>query len=357
MTDTTGTAGTTGAPETAGATEMAAAPKAAETLVTVEGLERRFALPGHFLQARKPMLHALSGVDLEIRRGEVMCVVGESGCGKTTLGRIIMGLLPPSAGRVTFEGKRIDDMGMRARRPYRARMQMVFQNPYASLNPRRTVAETVAEPLSHLKRDLSSANVESQMQTVMRATGCDPAWLGRFPHEFSGGQRQRIAIARALVTEPEFLVADEPVSALDVSIQAQILNLMTELREKLGLTYLFITHDLSVVEHFGDRVAVMYLGRVMELAPVPELFATPRHPYTRLLLEAIPKLSGGSFDKAREPGELPDPTNPPPGCPFAPRCPLADARCRSERPVLKPAGGAMVACHAVEEGREAAAAA
>jgi len=320
-------------------------------LVSVSGLERRFRMPSHFLQRHKPVLHALNGVDLGVERGEVFCLVGESGCGKTTLGRIIMGLLDPSAGAVHFEGRRIDNMGARARRPYRARMQMVFQNPYASLNPRRAVRETLLEPLQHLQPGLGRAELEARMDEVMEATGCDPGWARRLPHEFSGGQRQRIAVARALMTAPDFIVADEPISALDVSIQAQILNLLTDLGDERGLTFLFITHDLGVVEHFGDRVAVMYLGRVMELARVQDIFARPRHPYTQLLLEAIPKLEGGSFDKPRDPGELPDPVNPPPGCPFAPRCPLAAERCRRERPALIEAGSAHVACHAVEEGR------
>ena len=195
----------------------------------------------------------------------------------------------------------------------------------------------------------SPAELRQQVEEVLDATGCDPSWQRRLPHEFSGGQRQRIAIARALVTNPAFIVADEPISALDVSIQAQILNLLSDLQAERGLTYLFITHDLSVVEHFGTRVAVMYLGRIMELAETATLFSRPSHPYTQLLLEAIPKLEGGSFDRPHPPGELPDPVNPPPGCPFAPRCPIAVARCRSERPELrKLKNGAEAACHLAE---------
>ncbi len=237
------------------------------------------------------------------------------------------------------------------RRLFRARMQMVFQNPYASLNPRRTVFDTLAEPLRHLSPQMRRAEVREAVEAVMLAVGADPKWGRRMPHEFSGGQRQRIAIARALVTDPEFIVADEPISALDVSIQAQILNLMTKAREERGLTYLFITHDLSVVQHFGDRAAVMYLGQIVEMAGVEELFDRPRHPYTRLLLEAIPKLEGGSFERERKPGELPNPIKPPPGCPFAPRCPLANDRCRREAPRPIDDGGHTVACHAAEEGR------
>jgi len=305
----------------------------------------RFALPTHFLSREKPVLHALNGVSIDIAEGESFCVVGESGCGKTTLGRAIMGLLTPSAGEILFRGQRIDDMPEATRKPIRAEMQMVFQNPYASLNPRRTVFDTLAEPLRHLRPGTPRARITAEVEAVLAATGGDPSWLRKLPHEFSGGQRQRIAIARTLVTNPAFIVADEPISALDVSIQAQILNLMTDLQDSRGLTYLFITHDLSVVEHFGTRVAVMYLGSIMEMADTAEIFSTPRHPYTRLLLSAIPKLDGGSFDQAAEPGELPDPVNLPPGCPFAPRCPLAEARCRAEKPALRTIGGAEVACH------------
>lgn len=318
-------------------------------IVETKGLEVRFPLPTHFLSREKPMLHALNGVDVAIQPGESFCVVGESGCGKTTLGRAIMGLLEPSAGEIYFKGQRIDGMDETTRKPIRRDMQMVFQNPYASLNPRRNVFETLAEPIRHLMPEKSASEVRQQVEDVLAATGCDPSWQRRLPHEFSGGQRQRIAIARALVTNPAFIVADEPISALDVSIQAQILNLLTDLQAERGLTYLFITHDLSVVEHFGSRVAVMYLGAMMELAEAETIFETPKHPYTRLLLDAIPKLEGGSFDKPRTPGELPDPVNPPPGCPFAPRCPMAEARCRSERPKLRTLdNGTQAACHFAE---------
>ncbi|MCZ4353002.1 ATP-binding cassette domain-containing protein [Roseovarius aestuarii] len=316
-------------------------------IVETRNLQVRFPLPTHFLSREKPVLHALSGVDVQITQGETFCVVGESGCGKTTLGRAIIGLNKPSGGEVYFKGQRIDQMDETTRKPIRRDMQMVFQNPYASLNPRRTVFDTLAEPINHLMPEKTKDEVRAQVEDVLAATGCDPSWQRRLPHEFSGGQRQRIAIARALVTNPAFIVADEPISALDVSIQAQILNLLADLQAERGLTYLFITHDLSVVQHFGTRVAVMYLGQVMELATAETIFADPKHPYTKLLLDAIPKLEGGSFERPRTPGELPDPVNPPPGCPFAPRCPLAAERCRTERPKLREISnsGSMAACH------------
>ena len=320
-----------------------------QPIVETKGVEVRFAPPTHFLSREKPVLHALNTVDIAIQPGESFCVVGESGCGKTTLGRAIIGLQPPSAGEIFFQGQRIDNMDEATRKPVRRDMQMVFQNPYASLNPRRNVFDTLAEPVQHLMPEMNTQQVRQRVEEVLDATGCDQSWQRRLPHEFSGGQRQRIAIARALVTNPAFIVADEPISALDVSIQAQILNLLTDLQAERGLTYLFITHDLSVVEHFGTRVAVMYLGRVMELATAEELFKAPKHPYTRLLLDAIPKLEGGSFDNPRKPGELPDPVNPPPGCPFAPRCPMAEAVCRQDRPELrKLSNGTEAACHFAE---------
>ncbi len=317
-----------------------------QPIVETKGVEVRFALPSHFLSREKPVLHALNTVNVAIEAGESFCVVGESGCGKTTLGRAILGLNSPSAGEIYFRGKRIDGMDEATRKPIRRDMQMVFQNPYASLNPRRNVFETLAEPIRHLMPEKSGAEVRQTVEEVLDATGCDQSWQRKLPHEFSGGQRQRIAIARALVTNPAFVVADEPISALDVSIQAQILNLLTDLQKERGLTYLFITHDLSVVQHFGTRVAVMYLGQVMELATAETIFADPKHPYTQLLLDAIPKLEGGSFDKPRTPGELPDPVNLPKGCPFAPRCAMAQDRCRAERPKLRAlANGTQAACH------------
>ncbi len=321
-------------------------------LLEVRDLARSFRLPREGILLRRPLVRALDGVSLAVPKGAAFAVVGESGCGKTTLGRVVMGLLAPSRGEVLVDGRRIDRLSARSRRRYRARMQMIFQNPYASLNPRRTVAETLSEPVRALLPGVRGAELRARVQAVMAATGCEPSWAPRLPHEFSGGQRQRIAIARALVTEPDLVVADEPVSALDVSIQAQILNLMMDLREAQGLTYLFITHDLSVVRQFATHVAVMYAGRVMETGPAPALFAAPQHPYTRLLLASVPKLAGGSFGPDRPPAPPPSLGPPERGCPFAPRCDRADETCRRERPALRPLGGVEVACHHAEAGED-----
>jgi len=321
-------------------------------LVELAGLHKHFPLPSSFLARHKPVLKAVNGVSFAIRRGEAFCLVGESGCGKTTTGRMVMNLLAPSAGEIRFEGQRIDGMSQRALQPYRRRMQMIFQNPHASLNPRMTVRQTLEEPLRFHRPDLSRAGRWETVERVMRSVGNDPGWAGRYPHEFSGGQRQRIAIARALMVDPDFIVADEPVSALDVSIQAQVLNVLMDARAARGLTYLFITHDLSVVRHFGDRVGVMYLGALCETASTAALFARPRHPYTQLLLRSIPRLDGQPVEAARAADDVPTPVDLPQGCVFQTRCPLAEARCRTETPVLRDQGADHhVACHAVEEGR------
>ena len=303
-------------------------------------------------QRKQEAVHAINGVNLQVFKGEALCVVGESGCGKSTVARTIMGLLSPTAGEVHYEGKRIDTLEGKALLPYRRKMQMIFQNPYASLNPRMTIQQTLEEPIHFHHPEWSKTDVLNKVQEVMQSVGIDPDWGSRFGHEFSGGQRQRIAIARALAVDPEFIVADEPISALDVSIQAQVLNLMMDAQESRNLTYLFITHDLAVVEHFGTRVAVMYLGRVCELAPTKALFATPRHPYTQALLSAIPRLEDGRPNYIRLQGEVPTPVNLPPGCVFHGRCPYANDRCRQEIPELFATGdGGQVACHGVEEGR------
>ncbi|WP_303293110.1 ABC transporter ATP-binding protein [Marinobacter sp. ST-43] len=331
-------------------------------LVSIRGLEKRFDLSGSFLEQlrfeggrlrrKQEAVHAINGVNLDVNKGEALCVVGESGCGKSTVARTVMGLISPSAGEIHYDGQRIDNLDGKAALPYRRKMQMIFQNPYASLNPRMTIQQTLEEPIRFHHPDWSPTQVRDKIHEVMHSVGIDPDWGSRFGHEFSGGQRQRIAIARALAVDPEFIVADEPISALDVSIQAQVLNLLMDAQESRGLTYLFITHDLAVVEHFGTRVAVMYLGRVCELADTKTLFAMPRHPYTQALLSAIPKLEDDRPNHIRLQGEVPTPVNLPSGCVFHGRCPYANERCRQEVPqLIATDGGAQVACHAVEEGR------
>ena len=332
------------------------------TLVDIRGLEKKFDLSGGLLEQisfkggrfhrKQEAVHAINGVDLQVQKGEALCVVGESGCGKSTVARTVMGLLSPSAGEIHYDGQRIDHLDGKEVLPYRRKMQMIFQNPYASLNPRMTIQQTLEEPIRFHQPDASESQIRDKVHDVMASVGIDLDWGSRFGHEFSGGQRQRIAIARALAVDPEFIVADEPISALDVSIQAQVLNLLMEAQESRNLTYLFITHDLAVVEHFGTRVAVMYLGRVCELADTRTLFNTPRHPYTQALLSAIPKLEDDRPNHIRLQGEVPTPVQLPSGCVFHGRCPYANDRCRQEIPqLIATDGGAQVACHAVEEGR------
>ena len=298
----------------------------------------------------KRLLRAVDGVSLAVPKGRTLSLVGESGCGKSTVARLAVGLYRPSAGQVMFDGRDLAEA--RAASDQRRRMQMIFQDPYASLNPRWRVRDIIAEPLRAFRLLASRAAEEARVAELLTQVGLSPLDGHKFPHEFSGGQRQRISIARALSSNPEFLVCDEPTSALDVSVQAQILNLMKELQSRMGLTYLFISHNLAVVRQVSDQIGVMYLGRIAELAPAESLFRRPRHPYTRALMEAIPDLD--MTGRARIPvgGEVPSPINPPTGCAFHPRCPLAGPRCKAERPELKPAGDAMVACHAVEEGRD-----
>ncbi|WP_144821274.1 ABC transporter ATP-binding protein [Marinobacter piscensis] len=331
-------------------------------LIDIRGLEKQFDLSGSFLeqvsfkggrfQRKQEAVHAINGVDLQVHKGEALCVVGESGCGKSTVARTVMGLLSPTAGEVHYDGQRIDNLKGREVLPYRRKMQMIFQNPYASLNPRMTIQQTLEEPIRFHRPDLARKEVRDKVQEVMQSVGIDPDWGSRFGHEFSGGQRQRIAIARALAVDPEFIVADEPISALDVSIQAQVLNLLMDAQDTRNLTYLFITHDLAVVEHFGTRVAVMYLGRVCELADTKTLFAEPRHPYTQALLSAIPRLEDDRPNYIKLQGEVPTPVNLPSGCVFHGRCPYANERCRQEVPrLIATDSGTRVACHAVEEGR------
>jgi peptide/nickel transport system ATP-binding protein len=297
-------------------------------------------------------LRAVDGVSFSIARGETFSLVGESGCGKSTVARLIVGLYTPTRGIIRFDGT--DLTALRSRRalaPFRRRLQMIFQDPYASLNPRWRVRDIVAEPLRAFGLAPDGRAVARRVVELLEQVGLAEADGEKYPHEFSGGQRQRIAIARALSSQPEFLVCDEPTSALDVSVQAQILNLMKDLQRRLGLTYLFISHNLAVVHHISDRVGVMYLGRLCEVADRRTLFGRPRHPYTRLLLDTIPDLEMTGRERRPVGGEVPNPVDPPPGCAFHPRCPFAEARCTQEVPALRQAGAALVACHAVEEGR------
>ncbi len=333
-----------------------------EPLLSVDNLVKHFDISGGLLdqlsvsggkiRRKRTVVKAVNDVSFTIARGETLSVVGESGCGKSTLARAVIGLYPINGGRVGYRGERIDNLSSKAMLPFRTRMQMVFQDPYASLNPRMRVREILDEPLCFHFPNLTAAQRRERVAEVMEQVGVRPRWASHYPHEFSGGQRQRISIARALMVDPEFIAADEPISALDVSIQAQILNLLMDAQDERGLTYMFITHDLSVVEHISTRVAVMYLGTLCETAPVGNLFAAPRHPYTKALLEAIPKLGVPHTRRPHIQGEVPTPINLPPGCVFHTRCKHADERCRTEIPRMQsPDSGVCVACHAVEEGR------
>ena len=303
-------------------------------------------------------VHAVDGVSFAIQPGRTLALVGESGCGKSTVARLLVGLYAPTRGVVRFDGQ---DMSVGVNSPtqrlLRRRMQMIFQDPYASLNPRWKVQDIVAEPLREHGLVQGAQGVRDRVAQLLMQVGLSPDDGVKFPHQFSGGQRQRISIARALATDAEFLVCDEPTSALDVSVQAQVLNLMKDLQAQRGLSYLFISHNLAVVRHVAHDVGVMYLGRLVELAPRRSLFAMPRHPYTRMLLDAIPDIRMTGRSRTPVQGEVPNPLNPPSGCTFHPRCPLANARCTAERPQMRQvdAEGSRVACHAVEEGRMPAA--
>lgn len=331
-------------------------------LLAIENVVKHFDISGGMLDQltfangrltrRRTTVKALNNVSFNIQSGETFSVVGESGCGKSTLARTTIGIYPPNSGRILYRDERIDNKNAKQMLPYRRKMQMIFQDPYASLNPRKTVMQTLQEPVVFHNPSISSGQVKERVSEVMSQVGVDPKWAGRYPHEFSGGQRQRISIARALMVDPEFIVADETVSALDVSIQAQILNLLMEAQEQRGLTYMFITHDLSVVEHISTRVAVMYLGTLCELSPAKSLFEAPRHPYTQALLSAIPKLGHKKSAHIKLKGEVPTPIHLPSGCVFHGRCRHADQRCVKEVPAaLTVESGVIVACHGVEEGR------
>ena len=300
----------------------------------------------------RTLLRAVDGVSFEIEKGKTLALVGESGCGKSTVARLLVGLHEPSRGNLVFDG--LDAHAIfktPAGLKLRSRIQMIFQDPYASLNPRWLVQDIVAEPLIEHGLVSDPAELRARVGTLLTDVGLSPLDSFKYPHQFSGGQRQRISIARALATQPEFLVCDEPTSALDVSVQAQVLNIMKDLQRKLGLTYLFISHNLAVVRHVSDQVGVMYLGRLVELADKQALFGSPRHPYTRMLIDAIPKMTDTGRARTPVQGEVPNPLNPPLGCAFNPRCPHANARCHSERPQLLALAGIRIACHAVEEGR------
>ena len=333
-------------------------------LVEVKGLAKTFDVSAPWLNRvieRKPrqFVHAVDGVSFSIERGKTLALVGESGCGKSTVARLLVGLYAPTQGSVSFDGvDTAQTFKSNASQALRRRMQMIFQDPYASLNPRWKVADIVGEPLREhglaggdKATAASNEALRAKVAELLLSVGLAAADVEKFPHQFSGGQRQRISIARALATQPEFLVCDEPTSALDVSVQAQVLNIMKDLQRKRGLTYLFISHNLAVVRHVSDQVGVMYLGRLVEVADKAELFARPRHPYTRMLLDAIPDIHMSGRSRTPVQGEVPNPLNPPSGCSFHPRCPHANARCTQERPQQLRFGGALIACHAVEEGR------
>ena len=297
----------------------------------------------------KQPLRAVNGVSLKIDRGDVLGLVGESGCGKSTLAKILLGLEMPTDGEIMIDGKPVDRDG--DRKAIARRIQPIFQDPYSSLNPRKTIGSIVSLPL-RVHKVGDPLTWRKSVEDILDIVGLPRRVYESYPNQLSGGQRQRVAIARALIMKPEIVICDEPTSALDVSVQAQILNLMRDLQKKLGLTYLFISHNLAVVCHVSDRVGVMYLGRLVEVAPSDILFTRPRHPYTRMLLDTIPDLEMSGRERMPVAGEVPNPINPPDGCAFHPRCPFADDRCRRERPDPRPTGdGALVACHGIEEGR------
>ncbi len=329
----------------------------ARSLVDIKGLSRTFDVSKPWLnrvieREERKLLKAAQDVTFDIRRKETFALVGESGSGKSTVAKMVVGLLAPSAGRVT-----IDDVDMWSvastseRQKLRRRIQMIFQDPYASLNPRWRVDRIIADPIRAFGLAKDAAEIDDRVGNLLRLVGLDPADGRKYPHEFSGGQRQRICIARALSSNPEFLVCDEPTSALDVSVQAQILNLLRDLQDQFGLTYLLISHNLAVVRHMATRIGVMYLGRLVEVAPASELFQRPRHPYTRLLLDAVPDLAMSGRPRKPIEGEIPNPIDPPSGCTFHPRCPQIGALCRTVVPQPFVFEGRTVSCHEVEAGR------
>jgi len=317
-----------------------------DVLVSVENLVKRFPIKGGILRREVASVKAVSEVSFQIKRGETLGLVGESGCGKSTLGRCLLRLLEPTSGKIFYNGQDITNLDHSQMRALRRNMQIIFQDPYASLNPRMTVEDIIAEPLEIHKIGANRSERRKRIYELLDLCGLRREAVSRYPHEFSGGQRQRICIARALAVNPDFIVCDEPVSALDVSIQAQIINLMQDLQKELGLTYLFIAHDLQVVEHISDRVAVMYLGKIVEIADSDELYKNPRHPYTQALLSAIPIPDPNHHSKRiLLPGDVPSPINPPNGCYFHPRCPAVKDDCKGSFPDLKSVKGQSSGSH------------
>ncbi len=318
-------------------------------LLEVQNLQVHFPVKQGMFARTSGHVRAVDDVSLTVEAGEAVGLVGESGCGKTTLGRAGLRLIDPTGGRVVFAGTDLTPLSQRELRPLRRQFQMIFQDPFSSLNPRLIVGDSIGEALDIHRLTPDAATRRARIGELLRSVGLDPAVADRYPHEFSGGQRQRIGIARALAVEPKLIVCDEPVSALDVSVQAQVINLLQDLQRARRLAYLFISHDLAVVEHLCQRIVVMYLGRVVETGPARDLCRAPKHPYTQALLSAVPVVDPDSKrQRIVLGGDVPSPINPPSGCPFHPRCPVAEARCRSERPELLPTGDARsVACHQV----------
>ena len=337
-------------------TNTAAAPAGdRERLLSIRGLKMHFPIhKGVLFRREVARVRAVDGLTFEIYKGETLGLVGESGCGKSTTGRAILQLYKPTDGEVLFEGRDLTKLAPGELHVMRRRMQMIFQDPYASLNPRMTVGDIIAEPIeTHNLIPGGKEAIRKRVQELMARVGLNPRFVRRYPHEFSGGQRQRIGIARALASEPDFIVADEPISALDVSIQAQIMNLMQELQEEFDLTYLFIAHDLAAVRHISDRIAVMYLGHMAEIAEGESIYTNPQHPYTQALISAVP-IPDPKVERTRQrivlKGDVPSPINPPTGCPFHTRCPFAWERCKKEKPALHDiSAGHRAACHLVEE--------
>ncbi len=317
-----------------------------EVLVEVKDLKKHFPITGGVFSRVVGHVKAVDGASFHIKKGETLGLVGESGCGKTTMGRVVLRLTEPTAGQVLFEGKNVFSLGKEEMRKLRREMQIIFQDPYASLNPRMTVGDIIGEPLE-IHGVATGAAKEARVRELLDVVGLSPYHIRRYPHEFSGGQRQRIGIARALALNPKLIICDEPVSALDVSIQSQIINLLEDLQSEFGLTYLFIAHNLSVIKHISDRIGVMYLGKIVEMADEPELFANPQHPYTEALLSAVP-VADPTIKRQRIvlEGDVPSPVNPPSGCPFHTRCWLAQDKCKTDVPELKEVKpGHWVSCH------------